>query len=217
VADIITLTCPKCGGKLEITPDIERFACAHCGNEHLVRRGIGVVTLAPVIESMNGLRRATDRTAAELAIRRVKDELAGLDAAKAETEARLAPLRDKLAQHDKWQKDARSMRLVLGVALLFLVGYIAVEVNIQPQGNLDVDTRLFCAYPLLGTAGVFTLAWILGWYQLKSVLGVKPPRPEVEAAIQAVHDEIQVHEGAKRAKQAELDHYLEVVRTAPVA
>ena len=217
MADIITLTCPKCGGKLEITPDIERFACAHCGNEHLVRRGIGVVTLAPVIESMNGLRRATDRTAAELAIRRVKDELAGLDAAKAETEARLAPLRDKLAQHDKWQKDARSMRLVLGVALLFLVGYIAVEVNIQPQGNLDVDTRLFCAYPLLGTAGVFALAWILGWYQLKSVLGVKPPRPEVEAAIQAVHDEIQVHEATKRAKQAELDHYLEVVRTAPVA
>ena len=87
--DFITLTCPTCGGKLQITPDVERFACAHCGNEHLVRRGAGVVTLAPVVESMDGLRRATDRTASEMALRRLKDELAAMEISRAEIEGAL--------------------------------------------------------------------------------------------------------------------------------
>lgn len=98
--DFITLTCPTCGGKLQITPDVERFACAHCGSEHLVRRGAGVVSVAPVVESMDRLRRATDRTASEMAIRRIKEELSALDAAKAEAEARLAQWNAKLAEHD---------------------------------------------------------------------------------------------------------------------
>src|SRR5258706_205176 len=38
MSDFVTLTCPSCGGRLEITKDVERFACAHCGNEHVVRR-----------------------------------------------------------------------------------------------------------------------------------------------------------------------------------
>jgi predicted RNA-binding Zn-ribbon protein involved in translation (DUF1610 family) len=36
MSDFVTLTCPNCGGKLQITPDINRFACTHCGNEHIV-------------------------------------------------------------------------------------------------------------------------------------------------------------------------------------
>jgi predicted RNA-binding Zn-ribbon protein involved in translation (DUF1610 family) len=48
VPDFITLSCPSCGGKLEITKDIERFACAHCGMEHLVKRTSNIVTLAPI-------------------------------------------------------------------------------------------------------------------------------------------------------------------------
>lgn len=35
--DFVTLSCPTCGGQLQITKDIERFACGHCGNEHIVR------------------------------------------------------------------------------------------------------------------------------------------------------------------------------------
>ena len=37
--DIIALSCPSCGGKLQITSDIDRFACMHCGTESLVKRG----------------------------------------------------------------------------------------------------------------------------------------------------------------------------------
>jgi ribosomal protein S27E len=45
----ITLSCPACGNKLQITEDIDRVACAACGNEHIVNRSGGVITLKPVI------------------------------------------------------------------------------------------------------------------------------------------------------------------------
>ena len=50
MADFVTLTCPSCGGKLQLTPDLNRFACAYCGHEHVVRRGVVVVSLSPVVE-----------------------------------------------------------------------------------------------------------------------------------------------------------------------
>lgn len=51
-SDFTILFCPNCGGKLEITPDIDRFSCKHCGNEQLVHRTGGVVFLAPVVEEL---------------------------------------------------------------------------------------------------------------------------------------------------------------------
>jgi DNA-directed RNA polymerase subunit RPC12/RpoP len=84
--DFITLACPKCGGQLEITPDMDRFACKYCGNEHLVRRTGGSVSLAPVVE---GIKRVedkfdhaligADRMAAEQTIQRLKNELPALE------------------------------------------------------------------------------------------------------------------------------------------
>jgi DNA-directed RNA polymerase subunit M/transcription elongation factor TFIIS len=41
--DFITLSCPSCGNKLQITDDIDRFACAACGNEYIVNRSGGDV------------------------------------------------------------------------------------------------------------------------------------------------------------------------------
>jgi hypothetical protein len=75
MGDFITLTCPTCGGKLQITSDIERFACGHCGNEHIVKRGGGIISLAPVTESMNNIKAGVDKTASELAIKRLLEEL----------------------------------------------------------------------------------------------------------------------------------------------
>ena len=73
---VLSLTCPSCGGRLQITEDLERFACAHCGNEHLVRRGGGVVSLVPVVQELRSIKSGVDRTAAELAIIRLKEEIA---------------------------------------------------------------------------------------------------------------------------------------------
>ncbi|MBE3067272.1 MAG: hypothetical protein IMZ73_07575 [Chloroflexi bacterium] len=50
--DLVTLSCPSCGGKLNITNDIERFACGHSGREHVVKRAGGIVSLSPVVEAL---------------------------------------------------------------------------------------------------------------------------------------------------------------------
>jgi hypothetical protein len=78
MSDFVTLTCPSCGGKLQITDDIDRFACAHCGTEHVVRRGGGLVSLAPVVDGIQQVRMGVDKTASELAIRRLSEEIAEL-------------------------------------------------------------------------------------------------------------------------------------------
>ena len=73
--NIITLTCPNCGGKLEITSDIERFTCMYCGAEHIVKRGVGVISLVPVVESIKKVQTGVDKTASELAINRLYREI----------------------------------------------------------------------------------------------------------------------------------------------
>jgi len=73
--DFITLTCPSCGGKLKISEDIDRFACAYCGAEHIVKRGGGIISLIPILDEVKGVRKATDSTAAELAIVRLEKEI----------------------------------------------------------------------------------------------------------------------------------------------
>ena len=75
MSDFITLSCPSCGGKLQITKDIERFACAHCGNEMIVNRGQGIISLKPVIDEVKGVRKAADHTASELAIVRLQNDI----------------------------------------------------------------------------------------------------------------------------------------------
>jgi hypothetical protein len=76
MSDFITLSCPSCNGKLQITEDIDRFACIHCGNEHVVKRGGGIVTLKPVLERVS---KGVDNTASELAIVRLDKEISILE------------------------------------------------------------------------------------------------------------------------------------------
>ncbi len=77
--DSITLTCISCGIKLEIPNDIERFACGNCGVEQIVKRTGSIVSLAPVSGGLAPIRVAVDKTASELAIQRLKDEIRNLD------------------------------------------------------------------------------------------------------------------------------------------
>ena len=79
MVDIFSLTCPSCGGKLQLTPDIERFACGYCGNELLVNRSGGIVSLSPVVAELKGLKQGVDRTASELAIVRLEKEIERLE------------------------------------------------------------------------------------------------------------------------------------------
>jgi len=53
MADLITLNCPTCGGNLQVTNDVERFVCAHCGNTHIVDPGVRVKSLASEVEKLS--------------------------------------------------------------------------------------------------------------------------------------------------------------------
>lgn len=72
--EFVSLTCPSCGGKLQIGNDVDRFACSYCGSEHVVKRSGGIVSLAPVIEEIRSVKKGVDKTASELAIKRLQEE-----------------------------------------------------------------------------------------------------------------------------------------------
>lgn len=71
----IAMGCPNCGAGLEITSDIETFACAYCGSTIKVTRHGGTVTLKQFEQAINGIKTSTDRIAAELALKRLGSEL----------------------------------------------------------------------------------------------------------------------------------------------
>jgi len=75
----VTLSCPSCGSKLQVTNDLDRFACGACGNEHVVRRTGGIVSLAPVVEGLLEVKISVDKTASELAIPRLEKEIGQLN------------------------------------------------------------------------------------------------------------------------------------------
>jgi len=78
MTDFIKLTCPTCGGKLQITPDVNRFSCGYCGNEHIVKQAGNVVIVEPVAAQLKEMKRGVDKTASELAINRLIKEIAEL-------------------------------------------------------------------------------------------------------------------------------------------
>ena len=75
VIDFVTLTCPSCGGELQVTNDIDRFACAYCGVEHFVRRGGGIVSLSPVLDRLAKVETEVNKTASDLAIMKLTEEI----------------------------------------------------------------------------------------------------------------------------------------------
>lgn len=72
----IPLTCKSCGAKLDVYDDMDRFACGFCGVEMLVERRGGTVALRGVERAIERVQIGTDKTAAELALSRLKGELA---------------------------------------------------------------------------------------------------------------------------------------------
>ncbi len=71
----IVLTCQNCGAKLDVYDDMTRFGCSYCGFEMLVERRGGTVSLKAVEEAIEKVQISTDKTAAELALVRLKQEL----------------------------------------------------------------------------------------------------------------------------------------------
>lgn len=82
----IAMKCAVCGAPLKVTPDMGRFVCMSCGSELFVERGEGTISLKPVTEAISKVQVGTDKTAAELALNRLQQELTTLTAQKRKME-----------------------------------------------------------------------------------------------------------------------------------
>lgn len=77
---VIAMNCPNCGARLDVTSDLDTFACAYCGSTIKVARHGGTVSLVRIEQAIGGIKTSTDRIAAELALKRLQRELGGVTA-----------------------------------------------------------------------------------------------------------------------------------------
>lgn len=70
---VIAMKCPGCGAGLQISSDMDIFACGYCGTSIRAIRQGGTISL--VADAIAKVQVGTDQTAAELALIRLKDEL----------------------------------------------------------------------------------------------------------------------------------------------
>ncbi len=70
---LVPMKCPGCGAGLQISPTMESFACGYCGTSIRAVREGGTVAL--VAEAIARIQTGTNKTAAELALVRLKDDL----------------------------------------------------------------------------------------------------------------------------------------------
>jgi hypothetical protein len=115
MTEFVSLTCPSCGGKLQITGDIEQFACGYCGTEYVVKRGVGIVSLAPGVEELKRIQIGTDKMASELAIPRLRAELEELEDKVSEERARMSAA-SKQRGYGRWLIAAA----IFGMMMLWL-------------------------------------------------------------------------------------------------
>ncbi len=190
--DFFTLTCPTCGGKLRVTKDTDRFACEHCGNEHVVKRSGGVVSLTPVMEKLEQVKASVDKTVSELAIQRLTKEIRAItqQIAEVEMQPRLRQNARQASAAIRWQRLGGFLFIVIGMFL----GWIDLQIGRYDSG-----------FALLGIVGVFSIG--IGCYvawqstQTAASMSLTPIETKQLGNLQKLLKE----------KQAELTHHYQIV------
>jgi hypothetical protein len=211
--DYVTLTCPSCGGTLEITNDIDRFACAHCGAEHIVRRGGGIIALTPVLAGIEKVSSGVDRVAAELALPRLRVEtvnlkveltrLRQLRSAELERERR----RQERMLEQKQQQEHHNLVWWLGfLAAPLAGGLFLVSLNMTP--------------PQPAYTGASILAVGFGILLMKlspprraedRQLPQRPQEPQEPQEPSTIQNELKRTENTLRQKEAQLKQYQDLL------
>jgi hypothetical protein len=187
---LLRLACVSCGAPLEIGPELSTFACSYCGSQQRVERKGGVVALQKVETAIRAVQRGTDRTAAELALPRLRKELSELES---EGKAAVAAA---LARRASALSGRRMLTLIVFVVIFFAGPILIVWL---PTGSS-------------GTASTFLgLAWIASTFAAPIFVYRKTKVPLDETpAIRADFSErfqrIKSHLDANRAILDQLPH-----------
>lgn len=74
----LSLKCANCGAGLEISQEIDTFACSYCGVQQIVERSGGIVSLRRLEETLDAVKQGTNRAASELALTRLQTDLSAI-------------------------------------------------------------------------------------------------------------------------------------------
>lgn len=157
-----TLKCPNCGANASVTAAKDRLTCAYCGASIRVERKAADVAAE-----------ASERNAAEMALTRLKQELAAAAAERdryvAETAVQLAGFDEKLESLGRRQGGFRVVLDTLGIAMPALVWMMAGEhVPVLPF-VLSLLIGWWLArnhWKVAGTISGFTWAWSITYVVL---------------------------------------------------
>lgn len=138
----VALSCPKCGARLEITARISVFACSYCLANVMVERAGGIVSLS-LVDAVSLVQKGTDKTAAELAISRLKVDL---HKATAELEDYSDRTQELLNNIDRQHREQVKQYKIGAVAVpIFVVLIVAALINQWfPGSSMGSIVGLFC-------------------------------------------------------------------------
>ena len=128
---MLKLACVNCGAPLEIGEDLDVFACGFCGSQQRVERKGGIVALKRVELAIKAVQRGTDRTAAELALPRLRRELAEVVAERDAAVATVVERRAGAARGRTW------LALIVFFAILIIGPVITAAIG-GASSNLTV-------------------------------------------------------------------------------
>lgn len=149
--DIISLKCPNCGAGLGISKGMDVFSCAYCKHALRVNYRDGAVSLQELTVAMDKVQSNTDRTASELALKRLGDELAELRGRRLELERIQGHIRDRAMC---WLVGSDFVLLFCGafVALfmMMVVGKESLTVGIIAGAVIAIGTLVFVVLMISG-------------------------------------------------------------------
>jgi Arc/MetJ family transcription regulator len=135
----IPLKCASCGSNLEVTLEMDTFACGYCGASQIVERQGGTVSLRLVTDAIRSVQVGTDKTAAELALKRLSRELESV-------EQEFNDVAEKKNRRLGTNGKVFGSIWIVGILFCFIIG---------ASGGYSYYFALFLG--ILGTAGVIYL------------------------------------------------------------
>ena len=155
----LTLKCPSCGSGLEVSPDMERFSCGYCGTEQMVQRRGGTVSLKLITAAISKVQVGTDKTAAELALVRLQQELTELDSTP------FSPLKPRSEPPTPASCDSEFRTYLRDACTLFVLSF-AIIFPFVPISNLGLFARIIIV------ASVVFVWWLI-WTLIRKVLDIQ--------------------------------------------
>jgi len=157
---MVSLSCPNCAGSLSVGPTQDVFACGFCGANIQVERSGGTVSLARITDAMARLQRGTDKTAAELALPRLKEELriaeGRLSAFRTHGAGLAGSYEDRIRLAGK-RGSSEFVVIAVFCAIAFVVTYVAVGIPyILLHPGYDPIPKWYIA--IMGAVGIVAAA-----------------------------------------------------------